>query len=574
MDKFLETMGMMGNKLGATDEAFAKMKMSVGFQMRQFKALKESALILLGEALEPLVSMIVKLGTQALTAFNKLPKAVKSAMVIVPLLGGIAAVVAGGLLLLAGSAISAATSIGALEVALAPLLIGLAAAAGAMLFLGVVATGFFVAFKKNVGGFGDAVSDAFEKVKLVFEVFSQMITNDGKITGDVLKRLMDKNNRSVLAFVQNVHSAWIRLKTFLKGIKDGFEESLKFAGPVFESLVDAFLDLGRALGIVDAKAGGFEGGLEGFAQAGELVGQALAFMVTTAVRAITWFTRMTTGMVKGWKSFGQVFDFVGTLVSEMFGGLMDDIDRLFVSLSIAGEEGEGFGSIMEWLGRVMGQTLAAAATVLGGVLSVVIFMIRVGVKTVQLMVDVFSSLTHAVGETWKRMKAAFGEGLPSTLAGFRAQVYAVFLPMAEFFAKWADVIMAQVDRVILGVKGVTNKLAFLPGFGSEEDTAITAAAREREAARAQGVNPLQRALSANFDDIASRGAKAEAGAKGAAEARASERADALTGALSAIANKGSGDGGVGDTVVVMDGEKVGRLIKAASTRSAARESRG
>ncbi len=138
-------LGQMASRTGATKVAFDKMAGTLAFQEKRFAALKAAALIVIGQALEPIEKAIVRVKSAVLEAFLRIPapirdfavRAFAAVSVLLVLVGtAIAAKAAIALLVLGLKALG--ISIGAILVGLLPVIAGFAA-------LALVVTGFVIA---------------------------------------------------------------------------------------------------------------------------------------------------------------------------------------------------------------------------------------------------------------------------------------------------------------------------------------------------------------------------------------------------------------------------------------------
>lgn len=285
---FASSLDAMKGKGGATTTAFEKMSQTLAFQQKRFEGLKENALILIGNALEPGAAAAVKFGNTLLAAFNNLPDSVRAFLV-----KGLA--VASTLLVIVGGALSAGSAI-ALTIAKVGelgLTFGgvLSVAVPLALAVGTVALAFAglkVAYDRNLGGFGDSVRKTFDQAVLAYNAFAQYF-EDGGFSGAVREDLNKADNAGLKNFVVRLIVLGGRIETFFDGISTGFSAALAAAQPA----IDAFM--GAIRGLTNDFGGLYEtldptDSKDQFAAWGKAGKQAGAYLGELAVDAINLAT--------------------------------------------------------------------------------------------------------------------------------------------------------------------------------------------------------------------------------------------------------------------------------------------
>ena len=163
---FADVLEQMDERAGATTEAFNRMRETVAFQAQRLAALKEQAQILIGDALAPLVRVVLNVGTTMVRAFRALPAPVRTFMVgafaagaAVLLVTGLVIALVAGIALLIPAIKAGAAVLGVMAAVLAPLTLGFVAVTGAVI-------GFAIAVRNNVGGLGDFFTRIGNQVRL------------------------------------------------------------------------------------------------------------------------------------------------------------------------------------------------------------------------------------------------------------------------------------------------------------------------------------------------------------------------------------------------------------------------
>lgn len=179
-----------------TAESFRK-QMQAGFkgQVTLLKGSLATLAIALGkpmaEILKPVIKGLIVVINAMIKAFSALPGPVQKMIALLPLLASGFLVAKGAMMVFRGASVLLGPAMAAMKVsmlgALAPLvpflpiILGVAAAIGILVF----------AFKKNIGGFGDAVNEAFADLKEVFGEIVDLVMNDlVPLFADLLKSMV------------------------------------------------------------------------------------------------------------------------------------------------------------------------------------------------------------------------------------------------------------------------------------------------------------------------------------------------------------------------------------------------
>ncbi|TMQ13298.1 MAG: phage tail tape measure protein [Deltaproteobacteria bacterium] len=464
---FNTILGQMGTRAGATKAAFDIMANTLAFQRRRFASLKESALIVIGQALEPIAKAIVGIANAVLEAFLKIPKpirdfAVKAAAavsVVLVLVGGFIASKAAIAILLIGLKALGIT-IGGIVASLLPLIAVFAV-------LALVVAGFVVAFRHDVGGIATFVENVAARIKLLFQGLAQLFS-DGGFSGAVMAELGKAENAGVKQFAIRVYQIVYRIQRFFEGVADGFGAAIQAARPVFEAFVAALRELGEAFGVIgtastDALA---SIGSDRYARAGASLGQVLARIVTVLVDGLTIVIRVAAGIINGVREaiefFRPAFEFAGkaiAFVAEEIGGLISDL----TGVNDRAREG---GSVWRSLGEALGAIAGLLAASLADAIGVVALALRTVIAIVREVIQAFKSLGTFLGETAAKIYLFFTEDLPKAFKAVAGAVKSFLQPIVDFLSSVVESIHNTLDRVIAFVGRLVAKIPsrFRPAF--------------------------------------------------------------------------------------------------------------
>jgi TP901 family phage tail tape measure protein len=375
--KFDEVLQQMSESVGATDKAFGIMSGTTKFQASRFMALAKNALILIGDAIEPLTGAILKFGNDALEAFGNLPGPLITLAARGVFLAGALATLVGALTAARGAAglalpalrMLGVSGFGAIATAVGPALVAIAAGAA-------VIYAFKYAVDNNLGGIADTFNEKFGGVRLAFDALKQLFM-DGGFSGEVREEFL-KGGNPAIEFAKQVYVVANRVQAFLQGMGEGFSAVMDRAGPSFEQFTDALQLLGNALGLTSttAKENGdaFDAMIGTGASFGQTVAGIAVFLVDTATAVIAFaagvarmWDRMSEPYGRLWSSIGQVFSAVGQLISALtgMGGASDQATADWVTM------GERIGGVIAGIAGVVGGVVSGVAGLIAGLAEVV-----------------------------------------------------------------------------------------------------------------------------------------------------------------------------------------------------------
>ncbi len=351
MASFNNVMTEMGKKTGATAAGFEIMTNTLDFQAQRFSALKDNALILIGDAIKPLAAQLVKAANAVLTFFAKIPKPVIAFGVALLAAASAASVVVGAVVGLVGGIMGLIAAKAVLLPALAAVaaVLGVIAVAAGPLIL--LSTAIYVAWTKDLGGIATKVTGWLHNMALGFESLVSLLQT-GKMSGAVWQEL-GKSGAGIQGFVLTAYAWLSRIKNFFVSVWEGFNNVLEDAQPTFTKLSAAISALGRAF---DKLFGGANNpaanaaSFDKFGEAGSRVGEILGDIITYATTGITWVTDFVTALVNGLVPYKQGFADVGNSLVNIANLLLTTIQSGQDLANVFGGGDSGYSGTMNSLG--------------------------------------------------------------------------------------------------------------------------------------------------------------------------------------------------------------------------------
>ena len=414
--------------------------------------------VVLGEpfaaVFKPIVRAVVDALNFLLRAFQAIPAPIKK------LFAGIA-VGAGVFLMLVGGVIAAKAGIVLLGIAFKALGITLGGIMATLLpailivaVLTAVVAGFVVAFQRNLGGIADFARRTWERIRLFFQGLVQLFEQGG-FSGAVRDELNRAENQGLKRFLISVWQVVYRIQQIWEGFKDGFTSTIEEARPVFEDLVDAFAELQQEIAAIFSGVAGGAASLPSaeFRSFGAAVGSAIATVVRWFAQLMAVATRVTSGILGGFRSMMEYIRPAFEVVREALGQLRDAWRQLTgttnESTSATGESTSAWRSLGEFLGQVFGGIVTVITLALGGLIKVITGVIHV----VRVVKDAFVAAGTWIGETAARIYLWFTETLPNAISSAIATVVGFFRSIGQFFVgiwRWFTGIFDSIAQGIMG----------------------------------------------------------------------------------------------------------------------------
>ncbi len=451
--KFNEVLGMMATKGGAADKAFDTMSKTLKFQQDRFTALKDNALVLIGQALEPMAARLLGIAASLIEAFNSLPEGMRDFMVqafavtsVILAIVGAAISLKAGIAIIASGLNAAGVSLAGVASAAAPVLLALGA------IIAILYT-FKQAYENNLGGFADFVNGIVSTVSLAWEGLKQAF-GDGGFSGGVAEELNKAENAGIKNFVVRLFVTAERIKEFFSQVGSGISSVIDAAGPSFAAL-------GAAISRI---AGTFSGLWEGLdstdatstfdkvAAAGLAVGNVIGRVITAAINIVTVALDILGGVFDS--AFGPVSDLVGEIIDAL-GGVFDEIGTIVGELGIFGNAVDGTAGGWVGLGKTIGNVIGAAASIL---------------KTfVGIAGSLLKGIANVVGGIIEMFTGNFSQGLKRVFGGLFSLISNVIFGAIELVASASDALFGTDWASTVGDfrKKLDASFAVAPLQGSE-----------------------------------------------------------------------------------------------------------
>jgi TP901 family phage tail tape measure protein len=293
---------------GAAAEFRERMLNTFAGQVTLLKGTVQTLGVVFGEPFARVFKPIVTIVTNALNTvirfMNMLPKEGQTAVAAVIVLAGALTTLLGvGMLLATGITLlipmlgTLAAVMGVMAVVTAPVGLALVALAGHVAF-------FVLIIRRDVGQFGKFFQLQIFRVRLAFRALVQLFTQGG-FSGAVRRELGQAENQGIRRFVVAVFRIGHRIKQFFVGVGEGFNEAFARLAPLVGTMWMAFMDLGRALGIVGDDADRIINGIgsQSFLDRGKAIGEVLGRSFGAIAQGLRRMARFADGVVSSFKMF-------------------------------------------------------------------------------------------------------------------------------------------------------------------------------------------------------------------------------------------------------------------------------
>ncbi len=365
-------MAEMGKRSGATAAGFEILSNTTAFQADRLNSLKDSALILIGDAIKPLSVAVLKFAVMAVEWFTKLPKPL---IKIVTIGAALFATFLTGV----GGAMVLGAAIGGLVIAAKAIGIGLLIVVGALAQLAImmlpaiaIAVLLYTVWTKNVGGIATSVGIWFDKIGMAFKALYQLFTQGG--FSMALNDELNNGNEGIRGFAINVYLWFNRIKNFFVNIGQAFTDGMGAISPVIEKIISAVQRLaGRFMGTQEVASQAKDKFTE-WGEIGKKVGGFLVMVFEKVVTILLGVVNFVDGCVESFMGFKPVLDAVWDAAGEVF-KILADLFSMFSS-SNAGAQSTAdtwrtVGNVLGWIANVGLTVVVAQFRVLGGALSMI-----------------------------------------------------------------------------------------------------------------------------------------------------------------------------------------------------------
>jgi TP901 family phage tail tape measure protein len=440
-------------------------------QKTLLKGTLQTFAVVLGEpfaaVFKPIVRVIVNVLNAILRAFQAIPAPIKK------IFAGLVVAV-GGFLMLVGGVIAAKAAIAllaigfkALGITIGGILATLLPAILIVAVLGAVVAGFVVAFRRNVGGIADFARRMWERITLFWGGLKQLFEQGG-FSGAVREELNRAENEGLKRFLISLYQIVHRIKQIWEGFKDGFTRTIEEARPVFEDLADALSELGQEIAgiFTSAAAGAASLPSSEFRSFGQVAGSAIATVVKGLTKLIAIFTRITSGIIDGFRSMmeyiGPAFDTVGGALDDLSQTWNDLIGETGDASSAAAESTSSWRTVGDVIGKVLGGIVTFIALVIAGLIKVIDAVLWV----IGGIVDVFVAVGTAIGEGLGAVVWFLTEDLPDALSSAWDKVTSFFSAIGSFFARVGRWFAGLFSRIADGIRQFIQPVVdFFVGVG-------------------------------------------------------------------------------------------------------------
>lgn len=422
--KFNAVMTQMAEKTGIAQKAFNILKMTPEQLGKVLKTNLQSSLVLIGEALTPIIVRILALGIAIVSSFNRIPKPIRDFAVQMFAAVSAALVFVGGAVMVKGAIATLAVGMKAAGISVLGLLSSLWPVILALGIAIAMGAAFKLAFEKNLGGIADFFQKGMGKISLAYRALSQLFES-GAFSGDVLKEL-EKGNGGVENFVIKIYLAAKRIENFFSRLSDGFGAAIDGAEPVFKAFVKALEDVEKAFGgigeAIDPKAAGAS--FDEWGNKGIKVGIILGKVATVMIAMLTLALNVVAGLASAWDTVTTSMEPVIDAYSDM----ANTIIGVLVDLGILDKGVSGLGGAFKFLGQVVAYTFGN----MGAMWGIVVGTFAGGFKIIWGMIGGFVNIIAGIftGD-WPRVWKGAAQIVYSFISGTTKMMFALVKGIAQ-----------------------------------------------------------------------------------------------------------------------------------------------
>jgi len=307
--------------------------------------------------LKPVVAAITAAINVVLEVFRSMPAPLKKAFAAATLFLGTLLTVVGGVIAAKASIALAVIGMKTLGLTLAGIAATALPAIAAIGLLTAVGASLYFAYQKNLGGFGDLVDRAMQRVSLAFRGVTQLL-QDSVLSGAVMDELGRAENEGVLGFVTRMWQLLHRAGAVWEGFKAGIQDALTFAAPVLAALAASLAQLGFSFGAAGGSIGAAVANLpsEGFRTFGLVVGRVVGGIATV-------LTTLVTIVIGAYAQTSRVLNLWWSVVSSIASAIGSAISWLSEKLGVAVDAvGEALRYVPPWLRPAYDVAVAQGAT--------------------------------------------------------------------------------------------------------------------------------------------------------------------------------------------------------------------
>jgi len=426
---------MMEHSGGAAEGMRKKLREDFDVQVRNVTTKLSTLVSIVGQPLEKIFLPILKQIAAGLAKvgqfIREIPEPIKDVTAKAAILVGTLLALDGIFKILAAVMPMVTAGLGGIALTMGKVML----VGGPLILLGAA---LYFAWKKNLGGVGDSVTEMFGKVKLAFSALSQLVSR-GWIDEKTFKSLTSDENAGVLGFVRKVWLWGNRIKNFLSGMWDAFLSATEKLEPVFARLGEAWNVLAGAFGLkaandVKANAAAFDQ----FGAAGSKTGSILASIAGVGAKSLTIAFEQLAGFVTTlraeWPEMKRAF-LEGVGAFKILAGVITEVKS---ALGLTRDETKQSGEWWETFGGIIAKVASSVATSTTRMLAP-IRMFLTAIKSVVLaaaywfgnLIDMFKGVGEffagAFTGNWVRAWAGFKSIIVSAVRG----IMGVLLSLVE-----------------------------------------------------------------------------------------------------------------------------------------------
>lgn len=396
------------------------MNMDIGSQFTLVKQQLMNLAEILGRTLLPVVTPVF----QAVSRFilhlqgvaKSMPGVTKAVLTLCTVLG-VALVVVGGVISTIGTV---GIILPAVEAGLAAMGTTLAGVGGAVsaafwpvtaVIAGVILAVMLLkkAWQTNFGGIRDIVTNAWNKVSMVFNGIKSLVTSLSNGTGQISAELAQKlQSAGLLGFVTSVFQIYYRIREFISGfwqmIKNSFSQIRSIIEPAVKTLIDAFAPLGDAfksvLSIFGIAAGTVDA--SSFRNFGKALGATLGILVQVGAYIIKYMVLGLAAFVTGIAVVIKAAVWLGKSIANALIMAAPYIYKLFLPLRI----------LIQWF-RLVGTVVYTVWQMIIGNVSVIGGLRSIGTAISSFLATPFLWARDTASAAWR-----FIQGVFTSLKGF------------------------------------------------------------------------------------------------------------------------------------------------------------
>jgi hypothetical protein len=380
----------------------------------RYAAMKENALIVIGQALMPLKAAVLETVTGALKWFQNLGEGSRRSM------------------LMAGVAIAAVVS-------------GLALFGPAALLVGGAIAALKLAYDHNLGGIADTVQRVAAKVKLGARALFEIFSRGGGLSRGLLRELNTAENVGLKNFVIKVYTSAQLVGHIFQSIGQGIQSGIAAMQPTIDRVGQAFDYLAVTLGLTSNNSEEAKSSWERWGRIGKVVGEALTVPLEFGAKVIARLTEAAGGFMTKWPA-----------IKEAMQPAIDAVQRIGAAIASVLEKmglmKPGADSASNWqkIGRVIGEFATVAVKHISMVAGVI-------ASIVEVFAGVIKWVVALVNGDW----ATVWDGVYTVVAGvMKALISAVTWGVTG--------ITKPIDQLVQGLVSLGSKLGLdvssLSGF--------------------------------------------------------------------------------------------------------------